>query len=268
VKRVIRKRVLNLAGGFRQAVSPQDLAAPAIVFSPHPDDETLGCGGTIARKKKYGADVHVVFMTDGSASHRRFLSAADLRVIRRREALSACRVLGVNSEDVSFLDFEDGRLGSFHEAATENAAGLIRKHVCEQVFVPYAGDTTPDHRATRGIVLAALRSVQRPMVVYEYPVWFWRHWPWAAAPVECRRDLANEVVSSALSFLRLIRHLRWCVPIEDALDQKRAALNEHRSQTTRLLAGSPPWPILSDVSDGDFLDCFFQTQEVFYRHTC
>jgi LmbE family N-acetylglucosaminyl deacetylase len=44
-----------------------------VVFSPHPDDETLGCGSTIIKKKRLGADVTIVFMTDGSKSHPHFI---------------------------------------------------------------------------------------------------------------------------------------------------------------------------------------------------
>src|SRR4051812_37624433 len=40
-----------------------------IVFAPHQDDEALGCGAVIARKRNDGGAVHVVFLTDGSASH-------------------------------------------------------------------------------------------------------------------------------------------------------------------------------------------------------
>src|SRR5207248_577693 len=45
-----------------------ELGRSAIVFAPHQDDEVLGCGGTIVRKLRAGADVTVVFLTDGSAA--------------------------------------------------------------------------------------------------------------------------------------------------------------------------------------------------------
>jgi len=47
----------------------KDLGCTATVFSPHPDDETLGCGGTIIKKKRAGAEVKIFYMTDGRKSH-------------------------------------------------------------------------------------------------------------------------------------------------------------------------------------------------------
>ena len=44
-----------------------------IIFSPHPDDETLGCGGTIAKKVKEGYQVKIVFMTDGRNAFSKIL---------------------------------------------------------------------------------------------------------------------------------------------------------------------------------------------------
>ena len=50
--------------------------APAIVFAPHPDDETLGCGGTILKKRSLGAPVEVVFLTDGYIGNENQILAA------------------------------------------------------------------------------------------------------------------------------------------------------------------------------------------------
>ena len=77
-------------------LSKSDLAASAIVFSPHQDDETLGCGGTIARKKEAGAEVKVVFMTDGSLSHHRFIAQDEL-IELRQQSNKGCTEIGINS---------------------------------------------------------------------------------------------------------------------------------------------------------------------------
>jgi hypothetical protein len=50
------------------------LGKPAIIFAPHQDDETLGCGGTIIRKKQAGANLQIVFMTDGCRSHAHLMT--------------------------------------------------------------------------------------------------------------------------------------------------------------------------------------------------
>ena len=55
----------------RRMNGPETLCRPraAMVFAPHPDDETLGCGGTVVKLRRAGVDVHIVFMTDGRHSH-------------------------------------------------------------------------------------------------------------------------------------------------------------------------------------------------------
>ena len=79
----------------------EDLGRSTIVFSPHPDDETLGCGGTIAMKIKKGYNVSIVFMTDGrNALLEKFdirsnPSPQKLKGIRKEEAKQATKILGV-----------------------------------------------------------------------------------------------------------------------------------------------------------------------------
>lgn len=92
-----------------------------MVFSPHPDDESLGAGGLIQRTLKAGGRVKVIFMTNGDGfpegvemeDHISHPTAKDYRrygVERREEALKATAVLGVKEHDVIFLGFPDGGL--------------------------------------------------------------------------------------------------------------------------------------------------------------
>jgi LmbE family N-acetylglucosaminyl deacetylase len=266
VKRIFRARLSGLLHALGQEIDRGELGDPCIVFSPHPDDESLGCGGTIVQKKRVGANATVVFMTDGSASHRRFISEQRLKIMRRDEAISACEILGVEAANVVFLDFKDGQLGACHHAAVQKVSAILRQHVAEQIFIPYSNDATPDHQATHAIVLAALRESRKSVVVYEYPVWFWAHWPWVSVPIASPSQVIQQTMSSLSSWIRLLKDFRCFVPITEVMEQKRTALKQHRSQTTRLLPDFR-WPVLSDVADGEFLACFFQEHEVFYRYT-
>ncbi len=92
-----------------------------MVFSPHPDDETLGVGGLIQRVLSAGGKVEVVFMTDGEGyaggvekedhtSHPTVKDYRDYGALRRSEALKAAATLGLRSQDVSFLGFPDDGL--------------------------------------------------------------------------------------------------------------------------------------------------------------
>jgi LmbE family N-acetylglucosaminyl deacetylase len=145
----------------------RELARPAVVFAPHQDDEVLGCGGTIVRKRRAGAPVTVVFMTDGSASHPpHLMPPEETKRLRAAEALACCQLLGVAREHVLFLDFKDGQLGSFHEAVVRRVAELLRRLGPADVFIPHYHDGSPDHLATTRAVLAALRAHEPALTVY------------------------------------------------------------------------------------------------------
>ncbi|UJS17827.1 MAG: PIG-L family deacetylase [Candidatus Jettenia sp.] len=242
-----------------------ELKRPAVVFSPHPDDETLGCGGTIIRKKRAGADVHIVFMTDGSQSHRQFISESVLKSIRRREAIEATRMLGVGQDNVTFLEFDDKKLWENRTIATDKVIDILLHHKPDKVFIPYYRETPPDHWATNKIVAAALRKIKKETMIYEYPIWFWNHWPWVTVPMSLRLKTIRTLRSIPFANLHLLLDFRSSVDIGDTLEVKRAALHEYKSQMTRLIPDKK-WPTLNDVSQGKFLNCFFQPREIFYRY--
>jgi LmbE family N-acetylglucosaminyl deacetylase len=245
-------------------IATTELSRSALVFSPHPDDESLGCGGTIIKKKQVGATVNLVHMTDGSGSHRGVISALELREIRARESVNAARVLGV--DHTYFLDFEDTRLTENVGRATERVVEILRKEKPEEVFVPHRLEPmrqAADHVATTAIVLAALDEYRTRVTVWEYPVWFWLHWPWVGLRPQCppikARHIARNTLHSSFG-LRAFKELRRYVDIADVVGQKRAALAEHKSQMTKLM---PDWSTLNQVSRGQFLDCFYYRREFF-----
>jgi LmbE family N-acetylglucosaminyl deacetylase len=246
-----------------EILSGADLARPAVVFAPHPDDEALACGGTILLKKRAGAPVHLVFMTDGSRSHPALIEPRELREMRRAEALEAAARLGIAPGEVTLLDFEDSRLAAHRAAAVERVGAILRSVPVEQVFVPHPRDGNPDHRATCRIVRAALAAGARPVAVYEYTVYLWSLWPWADPPAEggAVRRLVG-VLRGASWTLRFLLTFRHCVPLAPVLEGKRAAVAAHRSQMTPLAAG---WTTLADWRHGEFLPWFFRDCEFFRR---
>jgi LmbE family N-acetylglucosaminyl deacetylase len=234
-----------------------------IVFAPHQDDETLACGGTISAKRDLGAPVRIVFMTDGATSHAQFMDAQDLVQIRNVEALDAVRTLGIAEEAVEFLGFPDGRLRSFHETAVARTLEILLRHQPDEVFAPYRWDGVTDHEATCDVVLEAVRLAGREIRVFEYPVWFWNQWPWVSLRLGMNGTAAQDLLRTTRHYwgLRALREFRVCVPVSKYLDSKRQALSMYRSQMTPLKVG---WPILSDVSGGEFLENFFQDFETFH----
>lgn len=263
----IKSRQFNqwVVSEIMSELDENDLERSAVVFSPHPDDETLGCGGTIIKKKKAGADVNIVFMTDGRRSHRQLISENELKAIRASEALAASRMLGVEENNVVLLEFKDGQLSEGQDSAIQQVTELLLHQQPDEIFIPYNKEAVPDHLATNCIVLSAVELCGRKAIVYEYPIWFWQHWPWASVPMR-RREILTVLKTGFVSTLSLLRDFRCRVYIGDVLELKRAALDQYRSQMTRLVA-DPRWRTLGDVSNGEFLEPFFQDHEIFRRYS-
>ena len=140
-----------------------------LVLSPHPDDEAIGCGGTLCRHVDAGDDVRVVFLTAGEKGGHGRGEAETVRV-RRREAQSAARVLGVRQ--CEFWEEPDGRLKA-RRAAVERVRGLVRSFRPAVIYVTHDREMHPDHRGVVRLLRAALRQGvpgPRPTVL-GYEVW-------------------------------------------------------------------------------------------------
>ena len=213
----------------------------AVVLAPHPDDETLACGATIATKRASGARVRVVIVADGSGADRDpRTSIADYVELRRREAGEACRRLGVDDGDVTFLGLTDGSL--------DDAPGLVDAlrdallaEVPDDLFVPCAVDAHSDHRAVAAAAARLLPELPPSTAVYAYPVWFWNRWAWTRR--ETPRLLQHvELLTKPLWFAARSRPVAVHATVH--LEAKRDALGEYRSQVTPggdVAALDPEW---------------------------
>src|ERR1700689_2080775 len=130
----LRRLARNLLGRAAHEVGASDLGRAAVVFSPHPDDESLGCGGTILKKKQAGGSVKLVHVSDGGASTT-LIPREELTAMRRRECGDAGRLLGV--DDIYFLAFPDGNPWDPVPAAPDRVDEILRRESPEQVFLPY-----------------------------------------------------------------------------------------------------------------------------------
>jgi N-acetylglucosamine malate deacetylase 1 len=141
-----------------------------LVLSPHPDDEAIGCGGTLLKHAEEGDAVHVVFLTSGEAGgHGR--GAEETRRLREAESAAAAAVLGVDA--VEFWREPDGGV----RARRRLVDRLLRKLEAwqpEVVYVTHPGEAHPDHRAAlrlvRRALLAADARIPRPTILM-YEVW-------------------------------------------------------------------------------------------------
>ena len=148
-----------------------------VVLAPHMDDETLGCGGTIARHVQAGAEVTVIFLTDGRhggascagmTESERDRRQEEIIDIRKQEAQCAGRILGVRS--LLFLDARDGRLG-VDKRVPDLLRDFLEREQPHCVYLPSFLEQHPDHRASNSALLAAVAGTVLEFECRGYEVW-------------------------------------------------------------------------------------------------
>ena len=155
------------------------------MVAPHPDDEVLGAGGTLALLADRDVPVTVVAVTDGEASHP---GRNDIGLGRRRtaESLSALADLGLPGTVRHRLGVPDGDVATWETTVAAALAGIVRAG--DHVFATWRRDGHPDHESVGRAAAVACTGVQATLL--EYPVWTW-HWahiddprvPWHRAAV-------------------------------------------------------------------------------------
>lgn len=123
-----------------------------LVIAPHPDDEVLGVGGTLARHAQAGAETTVVIVTRGTTPP----FEAALIEQGRREAVAVHSVLGV--QQAQFLDFPAAALDTVpHRDLNAALASVVAKLRPQVVYVPFSGDIHADHQAVFDSAMVACR---------------------------------------------------------------------------------------------------------------
>ncbi len=129
-----------------------------LILAAHPDDEVLGCGGTIARYSAEGNFIHVAFLSDGVYSREDKKDIKDKELSLRREAAkSALKVLGVQS--ISFNNFPDNQMDTIATIeVAKTIEDLIKKHKPNVIFTHHFGDVNVDHKKVHEATVVACRS--------------------------------------------------------------------------------------------------------------
>lgn len=128
------------------------------VIAAHPDDEILGCGGTLARLTNSGHEVHILLLADGESSRVGDKHPIDSKLLSARitAAENACEVLGCTS--VKVLGLPDNRLDGLERLDIIKRIEDFIEHCRPQtVFTHHAGDVNIDHRVVHDAVIAACR---------------------------------------------------------------------------------------------------------------
>jgi LmbE family N-acetylglucosaminyl deacetylase len=196
---------------------------PFIVVAPHPDDESLGCGGLIADAARQGLRGKVVIVSDGAGSHPNSEAYPPdrLRSLREEEARQAGAELGLNPQDMLFLGLPDRFVpheGDEAERAIGAIADCVRETGAGSLFVSWRHDPHCDHEASYQIAREVQARVGE-VRLFEYVVWGHTLSP------------STEVGSISSGFkIRLD---------DETLEKKRRAIAAHRSQTSDLIDDDP-----------------------------
>jgi LmbE family N-acetylglucosaminyl deacetylase len=266
VNSLVSKRLSLILRPCKRELKEDKLARTTIVFSPHQDDETLACGGTIIKKAKMGVKVIIVFITDGRRSHRNLISEDELVRIRKAEAKKAALALGLKRKSVLFLNFKGGEIDTKQQEIQEKTQEIIECFCPKEIFIPYGRNEHPEHVITNKAILQALKNYKRKIFINEYPVWFWHRWPWIGVKESTLKKRILILKQGIISLIIIFNEFRYFVDIKNELHFKKRALEAYRSQMTRLIPNSN-WKTLYDVSNGEFLQLFFQSQEIFKRYS-
>jgi len=130
-----------------------------LVVAAHPDDEVLGCGGTLARMAGEGRAVHILLMADGETS--RVGDPGQMAVVgrlaaRKAAALMACKILGCTSVEV--LALPDNRLDGLELLdVVKLIEAFVQRYRPSAVLTHHAGDVNIDHRVVHEAVITACR---------------------------------------------------------------------------------------------------------------
>lgn len=178
-----------------------------LVIAPHPDDEVLGCGGTIAKYTALGHEVYVCIVTKGCEPLFNVMSVQKVR----GESIKADRFLGV--KETIFLDYPAAMLETVERyKLNDSFVELIQKLCPDEVFIPHRGDMQIDHKMVVDAAMVALRPK------YE-------HVPERVFAYETMSETGWDIPNAANEFIPNVY-----IDISDYLDRKLEAARVFESQ--------------------------------------
>ncbi len=140
-----------------------------LVIAPHPDDETLGCGGAICHHVRRGDCVSAVFLTSGELGLKHLVreKAWAIREAEARKAAGILRLAGT-----FFLRCSDWMLSDQKEKAARRLRPVFKQTKPKLVYLPHPQDGHPDHQAALPILRAVLKGTRlSPPALRAYEIW-------------------------------------------------------------------------------------------------
>lgn len=178
-----------------------------LVFAPHPDDEILGCGGTMIKHIEAGDEVYVCIATKGCMP----LFSTESVNKTRSEALECHKSIGVKK--TFFLDFPAAMMEKVERYEMNGKIlDVIKEVQPDIVFIPHWGDMQKDHQMVADACMVALRPKYEPKVKSIFSYETMSETAWNAPNVQ------NEFIPNVF------------VDISDTLNKKIKALSVFKSQ--------------------------------------
>jgi LmbE family N-acetylglucosaminyl deacetylase len=221
-----------------------------LVLAPHMDDEVLGCGGIVRQHILSGAEVTVVYMTDGRKGNphlynqglpKAALAAQELALVSRRkdEAARAAKILGVQEQ--IYLDFPDTQLELAAEAVTR-VQTIVQERRPMVVYLPSILDLHPDHWATNCVLYEATQALR-----------FCRDW----CPVYRGYEVWTPLLANRL------------VDISDVIMTKEEAMRQFESQLAhtdfvRTILGLNTYRSLYHAQGHGYVEAFYESAPDLY----
>jgi len=151
------------------------MSGAVAVVAAHPDDEVLGCGGTLARMASEGRSVHILFVSDGETSRAVQPGLPSIeKAVKARDAaaMAACEILSGSS--VQMLGLPDNRLDGVELLdVVKHIESFVQRHRPSLLLTHHSGDVNIDHRVVHDAVISACRPQPghpvRELLFFEVP---------------------------------------------------------------------------------------------------
>lgn len=189
-----------------------------LVISPHPDDEAIGCGGTICKHIADGDHVEIIFLTSGEkGGHGK--TEEETSLIREREALLAADILKVNK--IEFWRQPDGKFEA-HAINVNRLKDKIQAFKTDIIYVPHEHEEHPDHKAAASLVN---HTMSEPNNTFEKPlVWMYEVW----TPIQKIDHIIDISLYVDVKRKAILCHKSQCDVLK--LDEAILGLNRYRGE--------------------------------------
>lgn len=161
---------------FKRSILWEPKAERIITLAPHMDDEVIGCGGALAKHAQKGADITVVFLTDGNRTNKarekdEFIEKWNKQKggnLRKQEAELALKKIGVRYS--IFLDYRENQIDK-DEKIREEVKKYLRMIKPEIVYLPSFLEEHPDHLSATKILLDSTEKNNINFLCCCYEIW-------------------------------------------------------------------------------------------------